>query len=179
MDCWLGETTRVGVYGGYSESSLHVQGLDESADLEAFDVGFTASQTFDQWYLMGFAGYAYNHYNVDRNINFSEFYSASNDGAYGGNLANFGIEGGRAINFGNCRLQPLAGLQYLGISNAGVTETGAGVTNLIVPGLSGQAVWSSLGAPLLVFVLRRQHEHWRAWRRPDTCTTSSPTRRAP
>jgi uncharacterized protein with beta-barrel porin domain len=146
MDRWFGDTTRVGFYGEYDGSQLNAQRLNESANLYDYNFGVTASQTLDQFYIIGFAGYAYDHYTTDRTISFTYFYNATNTAAFSGNLANVGFEAGDAINFGNWRLLPLVGFQFLSISNNAVSENGAGATNLSTSGLSGQDAWSSLGA---------------------------------
>jgi len=94
---------------------------------------------------MGFAGYGHDHYSVARSIDINDFYSSYDSSNLSANLANIGLEGGRVVDLGDCRLQPLAGFQYLNLHQESVTENGDGISNLSVPGLSGQALWTSLG----------------------------------
>ncbi len=145
LDRWLDQGTRVGFYGAYNHAPLNVQWLDQTATLDGYEIGLTGSQTFGPWYAMGFAGYGNDHYGVARSTIIQDFYGSYNTGHYAGNLGNAGFEGGRAIELGDCRLQPLAGVQYLYLKQEGLTEDGDHISNLSVPGMTGDALWTSLG----------------------------------
>jgi outer membrane autotransporter protein len=145
FDRWLSQTTRVGVYGGYNNSTLRLNDLNESAGLERYDIGLYGSQTLGNVYVLGNAGYGFNHYATSRNIDFGTLTNQSNVG-YGGNMANVGIETGYTEMYGSWMLQPLAGLQYLYLRNNSFAENGAGAASIDGQSQSAQALWSSLGA---------------------------------
>jgi len=148
-DRWLGETTRVGVYGGYNHVRASSQGLTESGYIDAYDLGVSGSQTFGPWYLMGFAGYNLNRYTTRRIYQFADYPTtirqANSYATYDGNGFNGALELGRAFNTGPLLLQPLVGLQYSALTNNAFTESGDGVTNLVVGQQNSHALWTTLG----------------------------------
>jgi len=144
FDRWLSQTTRVGVYGGYNNSTLSLNDLNESAGLERYDIGLYGSQTFGNFYLLSNAGYGFNHYTTSRNIAFGTLENQSNVG-YGGNMANAGLETGYTEQYGNCLIQPLAGLQYMYLRNNAFAENGAGAASVDGQAQSAQGLWGTLG----------------------------------
>ncbi len=147
IDRWLGDTSRIGFYTGYNFWQLHPEGLGDHALVNAFDVGLTASQTFESMYALGNIGYGLNHYHVMRQVNFFGFQGYPG-ASYDGNLFNVGGETGWAWQSNGFAIKPLAAMQYMFMQNNGFTETGGGATNLIGESERSQALWGSLGARL-------------------------------
>ena len=153
LDRWFSDQTRLGFYAGYNRTFLSVNDLSESANLDSFDLGISASHSIGRWYSLANLGYGFNHYQVNRQISFA---GPANTG-YMGNSLNAAFESGWRQQLGSLSLQPFTGLQYLNLHNNGATETGAGAVDLNVSSQTAQALWTSIGSR---FSLERVRGNW-------------------
>ena len=102
-----------------------------------YNIGVTASQTLNQFYIIGFAGLR----QIEAITQPSEPLTSPISTTRLTRRPTAAISAtpasrrARPLISGNCRLQPLLGLQYLNISNGSVSENGAGATNLRSPGV--------------------------------------------
>lgn len=145
IDRWLSESSRVGFYTGYNFWDMQPKGLGDRAAVNGFDVGFDASQTYENYYALGNIGYGYNHYDVKRQINYLSF-EGYPESRYGANLFNVGAEFGGAWQGDGFAIKPLAALQYQYISTNRFEETGPSAANLNGDAQNAMALWGSLGS---------------------------------
>jgi outer membrane autotransporter protein len=94
-DATLFSRYRLGVAGGYANSSLGDAARASSGNVSAAYIGLYGGASVDALQLRGGAFYANNHYGLDRSVSFPGFYQSAGSG-YGGDTAEvFGEAGWR------------------------------------------------------------------------------------
>ena len=134
IDCY----NRLGFFFSYGEGNMSLDGLSESSKSRNTLGGLYFKREGQTGYFMTHAGLGYNDYSTKRNIDFVGRRTEANFGGYQGMAY-----AERGWKFG--RLQPFAGLQYVGLQQNGFTENGAGVLDLKVDAFHANSLQSALG----------------------------------
>ncbi len=160
IDRPLGEAWRVGLLGGYSQSTFDVDARSSSASSDNYDVGAYAGARFGDLGLRFGATYTWHDLAANRSVVVGSLVNAVSSGYQAGTAQVFG-EAGYSFHFGATTAEPFANLAYVHLSTNGVTETGGAAaltlqsgsfeTTYSVLGLRlSQAVPIGTGAPLLL-----------------------------
>ena len=118
---------RVGVAGGYTQSSLSASARGSSGDVYSTFGGLYAGASFDALQLRGGALYAFNRYSTNRMVAFPGF-AETDTSSYGGNVAQgFAEAGWRIAVAGFARpsyVEPFVGGLVESINTASFSESG-------------------------------------------------------
>lgn len=119
----FGETARLGVVGGYSQSNYSVSARNSYASSNNYYLGTYAGMRVNQWSLRLGGSYTWDDMNMNRNVSFSGFsnYLTTNFEAHTGQLF---AEAGYNMKFKKMDLEPFAGAAYVNIDNMHWNETG-------------------------------------------------------
>lgn len=150
IDRFLNDSTRVGFFGGYVGSSVSVDGMAQSTQVNSGNFGSLLTYTSGAHYSMAMGGFQFDAYDSERTIQIgglSRVAEGESDGwqsfAYGEHGLNLALGNGRT-------LQPFAGLQYVYARQNAFSETGAGAMGLDVAGIDTHSLRSFLGSRLLM-----------------------------
>ncbi len=126
-DATLGDRYRLGVAGGYTQSTLGLDARASSGKVDSTFAGVYGGASFDALQLRGGGLYAYNRYGTDRSVAFPGFNDAESAGYGGDTLQAFGEAGWRIrlAGFpGPTSLEPLIGAMAMHIDTASFSEAG-------------------------------------------------------
>jgi len=115
--------TRIGVFGGFSQSSLAVDDRASSASMDSYDLGLYAGTRFGAFALRGGAAYSWHDVSTARTILFPGFLDSTTAGATTGTAQLF-AEAGYQMALGGVALEPFVGLAYLHIGGGSFNESG-------------------------------------------------------
>ena len=146
FDARFGEFARVGLVGGYTNSSLSVNARDSSAGIDTAYLGGYAGASFGAFNLRGGATYGFHSIDTSRSIIFPGFTDSARAQYDGGTGQLFG-EVGYGIALGRFAAEPFAGLAWVHLQTGGFAETG-GPAALIGASTSDDVGYSTLGARL-------------------------------
>jgi outer membrane autotransporter protein len=135
---------RVGIAGGYTNSSVSVSARASSANIEAAHLAAYAGTSFGAWNLRTGAAVSFDQISTSRSIVFPGFSDAVSARYHGTNGQVFG-EAGYGMAFGPVAVEPFAGLAYVHIGSTSFTETG-GLAALTGSGSKNDIGYSTLGA---------------------------------
>jgi outer membrane autotransporter protein len=135
---------RVGIAGGYTNSSVSVSARASSANIEAAHLAAYAGTSFGAWNLRTGAAVSFDQISTSRSIVFPGFSDAVSARYHGTNGQVFG-EAGYGMAFGPVAVEPFAGLAYVHIGSTSFTETG-GLAALAGSGSKNDIGYSTLGA---------------------------------
>jgi outer membrane autotransporter protein len=135
---------RVGIAGGYTNSSVSVSARASSANIEAAHLAAYAGTSFGAWNLRTGAAVSFDQISTSRSIVFPGFSDAVSARYHGTNGQVFG-EAGYGMAFGPVAVEPFAGLAYVHIGSTSFTET-AGLAALAGSGDKNDIGYSTLGA---------------------------------
>ncbi|WP_208948235.1 autotransporter outer membrane beta-barrel domain-containing protein [Segnochrobactrum spirostomi] len=148
IDSPLGEAWRVGLLGGYSQSTFEVDGVNSSADSDNYDLGLYGGARFGDFGLRFGAGYTWHDLSMNRSLAFGGMSEALSSNYQAGTAQVFG-EAGYGFHFGATTAEPFADLAYVNLKTDGFTETGGAAA------LSGDS--ETFGATYSVLGLRLGH----------------------
>ena len=126
-DASLDNRYRLGVAGGYTQSTLSLDARASSGHVDSTFAGVYGGATFNALQLRGGALYAYNRYGTDRSVVFPGFSDAESAGYGGDTLQAFG-EAGWRIGLpgfsGPTSIEPFVGATAMHIDTASFSEAG-------------------------------------------------------
>ncbi|WP_208948236.1 autotransporter outer membrane beta-barrel domain-containing protein [Segnochrobactrum spirostomi] len=146
IDSPLGEAWRVGLLGGYSQSTFNVDGVNSSADSDKYDLGLYGGARFGDLGLRFGAGYTWHDLSMDRSLAVGGLAETLSSNYQAGTAQVFG-EAGYGFHFGATTAEPFADLAYVNLKTDGFTETG-GVAALSGDGETFDTTYSVLGLRL-------------------------------
>ncbi len=162
----LGDSTRVGITGGYNYTSTNFDQLNSSASGSGGLIGLYGVQTWGNAYLFGALTNSFNRFGVDRFIAVGNINTVATGNVLQDEFNGL-IESGYNQQFGCWFIQPLVGLQELTLHQSGTTERGSNGVGLNINGLSTDALWFSTGFRLARpfqdannFVVPTFHARW-------------------
>jgi autotransporter-associated beta strand protein len=126
-DASLDNRYRLGVTGGYTQSTLSVDARASSGHVDSTFAGVYGGATLNALQLRGGALYAYNRYGTDRSVAFPGFNDADSAGYGGDTLQAFGEAGWRIGLSGFSRqasIEPFVGATAMRIGAASFSEAG-------------------------------------------------------
>ncbi|MGD0187181.1 MAG: autotransporter domain-containing protein [Roseiarcus sp.] len=118
---------RLGVVGGYTQSTLSLDARASSGHVDSTFAGVYGGTSFNALQLRGGALYAYNRYGTDRSVAFPGFNDAESAGYGGGTLQAFGEVGwriGLSGLSGRTSIEPFVGATAMHIGAASFSEAG-------------------------------------------------------
>ncbi|MFG1327591.1 autotransporter outer membrane beta-barrel domain-containing protein, partial [Xanthobacter autotrophicus] len=145
-DVAVSETARAGLFGGYGRSNFDVADRASSGSIDTYDMGLYGAAQFGRLAARGALTYGWHEVSMDRTVAFPGFYEAISGGYSSGSFQSFG-ELAYGLTFGAFDVEPFAGLAYLNLDGASLTETG-GAAALGVSTASFETTYSTLGMRL-------------------------------
>ncbi|WP_024280265.1 autotransporter domain-containing protein [Xanthobacter sp. 126] len=145
-DAAVSDHARAGVFGGYGRSSFNVADRASSGSIDTYDMGLYGAAQFGHFAARGALAYGWHDVSMDRTVGFPGFYEALSGGYSSGSFQAFG-ELAYGLTFGAFDVEPFAGLAYLNLDGASLTETG-GAAALGVSTASFETTYSTLGVRL-------------------------------
>ncbi|WP_127090056.1 autotransporter domain-containing protein [Aquabacter cavernae] len=144
LDVALGENWRVGLAGGYSQSSYSLEGLASSGGADSYDLAAYAGGQWDAFAVRLGAAYGWHDLSTNRTVVLPGFVDAlSSDNS--GNTAQVFGELAYGFALGAARIEPFAALSYVHLNLGGFTEAGGAVA-LTGASLTQDNTFSALGA---------------------------------
>ena len=137
---------RIGVAGGYTQSTISVDARGSSGNVDSTFGGVYGGASFEALQLRAGALYTYNRYGTDRSIAFPGFADTASAGYGGDTLQAFGEAGWRvAVNglAGAASIEPFVGALAMRIDTASFAEAGG------VAALNGASQGYDFGATTL------------------------------
>jgi len=134
---------RVGVFGGYGQSSLSAPGVTSSGTIGTYDIGLYAGANFDHLRLSGGLSYSWQDVSMQRSVAFPGFSGAS-AASYMSGTAQLFAEAGYQFAQGSTVIEPFAGVAYVNLDNGRFTETGSAAA-LMGQAEGEQLVYGTLG----------------------------------
>ena len=128
-DASLDSRYRLGVAGGYTQSTLSLDARASSGHVDSTFAGVYGGVSSDALQLRSGAFYAYNRYRTDRAVAFPGFDDAESGGYGGDTLQAFGEAGwriGLAGFSGPTSIEPFVGAMAMHIDTASFNEAGGG-----------------------------------------------------
>lgn len=142
-DVAVGDAWRVGLMGGYSQSSFDVTARNSSGSIDNYDLGLYAGGQFGAIAVRAGASYTWHDGAMNRTVAFPGFVGANSSGYNAGTTQLFG-EVAYDWATGPAVVSPYAGLAYVHLSTDGFTESGS-ASALTSAGTSEDTVFSTLG----------------------------------
>jgi subtilase-type serine protease len=136
-----------GVAAGYDRIRLGLDGLDQQGEIASHRVAVYGGRQVGGLRLGASAGYAYHLNRTERQITFAAIDRAA-AAEYGGHELTLAGETGYRLALGDLAAEPVAGLAYTRLIEAGYEESGAGAVDLTVDGRTTQSLRSTLGLRL-------------------------------
>lgn len=143
IDTALGEAWRVGVAGGYSQSSYDVDTLSSSGSSDNYDIAVYAGTRISSFDLRFGAAYGWHDLSTNRTVVLPGLVNALSSSSDGTTTQLFG-EIARGFAVGATNFEPFAGLAYVHLDLGGFTETG-GAAALTSGGLTQDNTFTTLG----------------------------------
>ena len=143
IDNPLGRALRIGLAGGYGNSSFDVASRSTSGSVNSYDIAIYGG---GQWGDLGLrlgAGYGWNDISANRSVAFPGFANQPSSSYNAGTAQVYG-ELGYALHLGGTILEPLADLAYVNLATDGFGETG-GAAALTANSASFDTTYSVLG----------------------------------
>jgi uncharacterized protein with beta-barrel porin domain len=136
--------TVIGMLAGYSNTSID---SDDAADvgIKTYNIAAYGRAEFDEFFVRGTLGYAYNDYASSRAIAIGGVDSAASGSTYGYNVYAAADLGSTIKMNGGTVLEPWVGLLHNYVYRDGFTETGANNFNLTVADKSISATRTTVG----------------------------------
>lgn len=129
FDRMFGSSLLLGGSLGYSNTRITMKDLSEDARMASYIGSLYGIWTKGSWYVNGIAGYGYNKYDTNREMNFGTI-SRSADASYSGHLLTGYVEGGYIIKMTYVDLIPRISFQATQLWRDGFSEDGAGSLSL-------------------------------------------------
>lgn len=126
-------------------SKLTVDDPSNSNTLTTLRAGTYGATQFAGITFDGSALLSWDHYVMARDL---PTFARSAAATYDGWSAAFSVDASRAFMAGNLRIEPLAGLSFVGLSRPGFTEGGAGALSLVADRENATKLRSRIGATL-------------------------------
>jgi outer membrane autotransporter protein len=145
-DVAVSEIARAGLFGGYGRSNFDVADRASSGSIDTYDMGLYGAAQFGRLAARGALTYGWHDVSLDRTVAFPGFYETLSGGYGAGSFQAFG-ELAYGLTFGTFDVEPFAGLAYLNLDGASLTETG-GAAALGVSTASFETTYSTLGVRL-------------------------------
>lgn len=143
IDTALGDTWRVGLAGGYSQSNYSLDALASSGSATSYDLSAYAGAHWGDLAVRLGAAYAWHDLSANRTVILPNFVNAlSSD--YSGNTAQAFGEIAYGFAAGPTRIEPFAALSYVHLDLSGFTEAG-GVAALTGASQTQDNTFSTLG----------------------------------
>lgn len=143
IDTALGDTWRVGLAGGYSQSSYSLDALASSGNADSYDLSAYAGAQWGDIALRLGAAYAWHDLSASRTVVLPGFVNAlSSD--YSGNTAQVFGELAYGFAAGPTRIEPFAALSYVHLDLGAFTEAG-GAAALTGASLTQDNTFTALG----------------------------------
>jgi len=124
VDATFDERWRLGLAGGYSQSSLNVDDRRSAATINNYHLALYGGGQLGAWGLRGGAAFAAHTIDTDRAIVFPGFFDVAK-ASYDAHTAQMFGEVGRSFALGPVALEPFAGLAYVHLDTGRFAETGA------------------------------------------------------
>ncbi|MGO4833485.1 autotransporter outer membrane beta-barrel domain-containing protein, partial [Rhizobiaceae sp. 2RAB30] len=142
-DTALGDAWRLGLLGGYSNTSFDVTDRASSGSANAYHVGVYGGGQWGGIGLRGGAAYSWSDIKTGRTVAFGGFSDSLSADYSAGTAQAFG-EFGYRMNAAGFAFEPFAGLAYVGVDADGFTETG-GAAALTGAGDRMDTTFSTIG----------------------------------
>ena len=144
VDRRLGDFWRVGLVGGFTDSSLNVSARASAANIDTGYFGAYAGATYGPWSLRSGATVGVSTISANRTILFPGFLDAA-AARYDGVASQVFGEVGYAVALGRVAAEPFAGLAYVHLDTGSLTEAG-GIAALTGKSATDDVGYSTLGA---------------------------------
>jgi outer membrane autotransporter protein len=151
MDAQFGEAGRIGIAGGYTQSSLSLDERLSSADVDSGHIGVYAATRLDAFNLRAGAAYAFHDIETARAIVFPGFLDTAS-AAYDGDTGQVFGEIAYGVALGHIAAEPFAGLAWVHAGTDDFAETG-GVAALNGADSDTSASYSTLGIRLATRIM--------------------------
>ncbi|MEP9368506.1 autotransporter domain-containing protein [Xanthobacter sp. VNH20] len=143
IDTPVGEAWRLGIAGGYSQSTYDVNALASSGTSDNYDLAVYASTRFAQTDLRLGAAYGWHDLSTSRTVQFPGFLNGLSSDSKAATTQVFG-EIAQGFMAGATRFEPFAGLAYVHLDMDGFTESG-GAAALTSGGMTQDNTFTTLG----------------------------------
>ncbi|OYY26847.1 MAG: hypothetical protein B7Y65_01985, partial [Azorhizobium sp. 35-67-15] len=143
IDTPVGDAWRLGIAGGYSQSTYDVDALASSGTSDNYDLAAYASTRFSDIDLRLGAAYGWHDLSTSRTVLFPGFLNGLSSDSKAGTTQVFG-EIARGFTAGATQFEPFAGLAYVHLDMDGFTESG-GAAALTSGGLTQDNSFTTLG----------------------------------
>ncbi|OYX74784.1 MAG: hypothetical protein B7Y95_05335 [Rhizobiales bacterium 32-66-11] len=143
IDTPVGEAWRLGIAGGYSQSTYDADALASSGTSDNYDFAAYASTRFSDIDLRLGAAYGWHDLSTSRTVLFPGFLNGLSSDSKAGTTQVFG-EIARGFAVGATQFEPFAGLAYVHLDMDGFTESG-GAAALTSGGLTQDNSFTTLG----------------------------------
>jgi uncharacterized protein with beta-barrel porin domain len=143
----LDESNLLGFFGAYSNMSLRLTCLSQSASANQGQLGSYYLRDMGKSYFLAAGSGGFTGYRETRRMAFCDL-SATANGNYCGWTPSAYLERGMRWQRGGTMLQPYAALQYIYVRQNSFTETCAGLLNQSVDGIDTHALRGLLGSRL-------------------------------
>lgn len=149
-DNWISPNMRVGVAGGYANTSIDGKGdtSQNQTGIDSYLIEAYGALKGDGWYATGRTGFTWHDYDTTRvmTVPFSDGAKGNHDG----DQFNVAIEAGIPIAYAGAIITPVAGLTYSRLHQDEYTEASEGGMGLSIDSQTNDSVVSSLGLKGLV-----------------------------
>lgn len=135
----------VGAAVAMESANLTVDGANNSNTITSLRASTYAATQVAGFTVDGSALLSWDHYVTSREL---PTFARSAAATYDGWSAAFSVDASRAFMAGNLRIEPLAGLSFIGLSRPGFTESGAGALSLGADRENATKLASRVGATL-------------------------------
>lgn len=146
IDAPVGQSGRVGLLGGFSQSTFSVGGRSSNANSDNYDIALYGGMRMGDLGLRFGAGYTWHDLSVSRGVSAGTLLETETSGVAAGTSQVFG-ELGYSFHFGATAVEPFANAAYVNLSTNGLTETG-GAAALTLGASSFETTYSVLGVRL-------------------------------
>jgi len=144
IDNPIGQAWRMGIAGGYSNSSFDASTVDSSGSINSYDLAIYGGAHYGNFGLRLGAAYTWNNVSASRTVAFPGFGAQLSSG-YNADTAQVYGEVGYDFHLGGTVMEPLADLAYVNVATDGFSESG-GVAALTANSAGFDTTYSVLGA---------------------------------
>ncbi len=148
IEKFIDESLRVGFFGGYVGSQVTTDITNQRRSTNGGNFGTLLTQASGMHYGIAMGGFQFDGISSERNIQIGNLNATARGKTDGWQGFAYGERGLNLQMSSRTILRPFGGLQYVYARQNGFTETGAGVTNLIVDGNDTHSLRSLLGSEL-------------------------------
>lgn len=143
VDATFDDRWRLGLAGGYTQSSLDIDARLSSGSLDNYHLALYGGGQLGALGVRAGAAYSWNSIDTTRTISFPGFFDRTTATYDAGTTQVFG-DVGYAFGLGRAALEPFAALAYVNLQNGDFTETG-GAAALTAASQSLDATFTTLG----------------------------------